>query len=114
MRRNIYVSLIVYILLSLVFVTSVSAAPARSGTSVIFYQDANYGGVASGGKAAGDYASLPGDVPNDWMSSLKIPSGWSVDAYSDGNFSGAVCTYTADTSWVGSACNDVMSSFKIH
>ncbi len=114
MRRNTIVLITLVLLLNLVFVSSASAAPASSGTSVIFYQDANYGGVASGGKAAGDYASLPGDVPNDWMSSLKVPSGWSVDAYADGNFGGAVCSYTADTSWVGSACNDVMSSFKIH
>ncbi len=114
MRRLMYVPLVFCVLFSLVFVSSAGAAPASSGTSVIFYQDANYGGTASGGKAAGDYASLPGDVPNDWMSSLKVPSGWSVDAYADGNFGGAVCSYTVDTSWVGSACNDVMSSFKIH
>ena len=81
---------------------------------VTFYQNSNYGGTASGLKAKGNYASLPGDVPNDWMSSLKVPAGWIVDAYADGNFTGAVCTYTADTSWVGTACNDVMSSFKIH
>ena len=95
-----------------------TATPTRtptpgSATGVIFYQDANYAGVASGMKAKGDYAVLPGDVPNDWMSSLRVPAGWIVDAYADGNFAGAVCTYTADTSWVGTACNDVMSSFRI-
>lgn len=83
-------------------------------TGVIFYQDVNFGGVASGSKAKGDYAVLPADIPNDWMSSLRVPAGWIVDAYADGGFAGAVCTYTADTSWVGTACNDVMSSFKIH
>src|SRR5258706_4429013 len=95
-----------------------TATPTRTRTptpapGVIFYQDANYGGAASGLKAKGDYASLPGDVPNDWMSSMKVPAGWIVDAYADGGFVGAVCTYTSDTSWVGAACNDVMSSFKI-
>lgn len=85
-----------------------------SASGVIFYQDINYGGVASAPKAIGDYASLPADVPNDWMSSLKVPAGWAVDAYADGNFGGTVCTFTADTSWVGTACNDSMSSFKIH
>ncbi len=84
-----------------------------SAVGVIFYQDINYGGVASGMKAKGDYATLPADIPNDWMSSLRVPAGWIVDAYADGNFAGAVCTYTADTSWVGSGCNDVMSSFRI-
>jgi hypothetical protein len=84
-----------------------------SPTGVTFYQDANYGGLASGMKAKGDYATMPADVPNDWMSSLRVPAGWIVDAYANGNFGGAVCTYTADTSWVGAACNDVMSSFRI-
>jgi hypothetical protein len=84
-----------------------------SAVGVIFYQDINYGGAASGMKAKGDFATLPADVPNDWMSSLRVPSGWIVDAYANSNFTGAVCTYTADTSWVGSGCNDVMSSFRI-
>jgi hypothetical protein len=79
-----------------------------------FFQDINYGGTASALYPKGDYASVPADVPNDWMSSLKVPSGWTVDTYADANFGGAVCTFTADTSWVGSSCNDTMSSFKIH
>jgi hypothetical protein len=83
-------------------------------SGVVFYQDINYGGAASVMLGKGDYPVLPASVPNDWMSSLRVPAGWIVDAYADGNFGGAVCTYTADTSWVGSACNDVMSSFKIH
>jgi hypothetical protein len=81
---------------------------------VTFYQDRNYGGSSSAAFVKGDYPVLPSTVPNDWMSSLRVPVGWTVDAYADGGFAGAVCTYTADTSWVGSACNDVMSSFKIH
>ncbi len=99
--------------------TPVGPTPTRTRTptpvaaGVIFYQDINFAGAASGLKAKGDYAVMPGDVPNDWMSSLRVPAGWIVDAYADGNFTGAVCTYTADTSWVGTACNDVMSSFRI-
>jgi len=91
---------------------------SRSGcggttTGVRFYQDANYGGASSGLKAKGSYGVLPSDVPNDWMSSLRVPAGWIVDAYEHGNFGGAVCTFTADTGWVGTACNDKMSSFRI-
>jgi non-reducing end alpha-L-arabinofuranosidase len=81
---------------------------------VVFYQDINYGGAASAPIAKGDYPALPAGVPNDWMSSLRVPAGWTVQAYADGGFGGAVCTYTADTSWVGAGCNDAMSSFKIH
>ena len=86
--------------------------PAPGG-GVIFYQDINYGGASSGVIAPGDYAVMPGSVPNDWMSSLRVPAGWIVDTYANANLSGAVCTFTADTSWVGTACNDVMSSFRI-
>jgi hypothetical protein len=87
---------------------------AYQWAGVTFYQDINYGGTATAAIAKGDYPSLPAGVPNDWASSLRVPVGWTVQAYADGNFGGAVCTYTADTSWVGTACNDVMSSFKIH
>jgi hypothetical protein len=85
-----------------------------SGTGVTFYQHANYGGAGSGPKGKGNYPSLPADVPNDWMSSLKVPAGWTVEAYEHGGFGGTTCTYRASTSWVGSGCNDKMSSFKIY
>jgi hypothetical protein len=84
------------------------------GTGVVFYQDINFGGSASGAKARGNYASLPGDIPNDWMSSLRIPAGWTVQAYEHINYGGAVCTFTGNTAWVGSGCNDKMSSFRIY
>ena len=83
-------------------------------TGVTFFQHINYGGAASGVKARGNYATLPGDVPNDWMSSLRVPAGWTVEAYEHINFGGAVCTYRGDTAWVGSGCNDKMSSFRIY
>jgi V8-like Glu-specific endopeptidase len=85
-----------------------------AGEGVTFYQDINYGGAASAAKGKGSYASLPGDVPNDWMSSLRVPAGWTVQAYEHGDFGGAICTFTSSTSWVGSGCNDKMSSFKIY
>ncbi len=83
-------------------------------SGVIFYQDADYGGAASPVIAKGNYSSLPSGVPNDWMSSLKIPSGWTVEVYEHGGFGGTKWTFTADTPWVGSDCNDKMSSIKIY
>jgi hypothetical protein len=90
-------------------------SPVGGGGSpgVTFYQDINFGGLASLVKGPGDYPALPADIPNDWMSSLRIPAGWRVDAFNDGNFGGNVCTFTADTPRVGAGCNDVMSSFRI-
>ena len=87
---------------------------AGAASGVTFYQDINYGGAVSPVMAKGNYAVLPAGIPNDWMSSLKVPTGWTVQAYSDGGFAGAICTFTANTSWVGAGCNDVMSSFKIY
>ena len=51
--------------------------------------------------------------PNDWMSSLRVPSGWTVIVYQNDNFTGTSWTFTADSNWVGSACNDKMTSCKI-
>jgi len=52
-------------------------------------------------------------IPDNWMSSLKVPSGWTVEVYQNDNFAGTKWTYTIDTSWVGTNANDQMSSVKI-
>ena len=88
-------------------------ATVAGAVGVTFFQDINFGGSFSAPKGKGDYATLPADVPNDWVSSLKIPAGWVVDAYPDGNFGGTPCTFTSDTASVGSSCNDSLSSFRI-
>lgn len=83
---------------------------------VIFYQDSNYGGTASQTLAKGDYtlAQLNANgVPNEWMTSLKVPSGWTVIVYQNDNFGGTSWTFTTDTPNVGSACNDQMTSCRI-
>lgn len=89
-------------------------ATLAGAVGVAFFQDINFGGSYSAPKAKGDYPSLPADIPNDWVSSLKIPAGWTVDAYPDGNFGGTPCTFTSDTAWVGTGCNDTFSSFRVH
>ena len=87
--------------------------PATNG--VIFYADINYGGTAIT-LGAGNYTlsqlNAKG-IPNDWMSSLKVPDGWTVEVYENDNFGGTKWTYTSSSSWVGSAVNDKMSSVKI-
>ena len=81
---------------------------------VTFFQNQNYSGEASPTFAKGNYSSLPAGLPNDWMTSLKIPPGWTVEVYADGGFAGTKWTFTADNPLVGSDCNDKMSSFKIY
>ncbi|MBS0027646.1 EndoS/ChiA family endoglycosidase [Chitinophaga sp. 22321] len=88
-------------------------------TGVVFYQDSNYGGAASQLLAKGNYtlSQLQAKgVVNDWASSVKIPSGWTVIMYADDNFSGTSWTLTADNSWFGGlspTANDKISSVKI-
>lgn len=81
-----------------------------------FYQDINYGGtgIALG---SGNYTLSQlnaNGIPNDWMSSLKVASGWTVEVYENDNFGGTKWTYTANSSWVGNDVNDKMSSVKIY
>lgn len=82
----------------------------------IFYQDANYGGTAvmlSKGNYTLSQLSALG-IPNDWMSSLKVLNGCTVEVYENDNFTGTLWKFTADTSYVGAEANDKMTSVKIY
>ena len=91
--------------------------PASAG--VVFYQNINYGGASSlpfpkGNYIISNFATY--NMVNDWASSVKIPTGWTVTIYSNNNYSGTSWTLTADNSWLGAlspSANDVISSFKI-
>lgn len=88
--------------------------PATNG--VTFYADINYGGKAVT-LGVGNYTLSQLNargIPNDWMSSLKVPSGWTVEVYENDNFGGTKWTYTSSSSWVGNTVNDKMSSVKIY
>ncbi len=87
-----------------------------AGTGVVFYKDDNFNGPASQVLGKGTYTMMQLSamgVPNDWMTSLKVPSGWRVTVYQDWNFTGTSWIFTGDTGNVGSACNDQMSSCVI-
>ncbi|WP_044477236.1 carbohydrate-binding protein [Paenibacillus antibioticophila] len=94
--------------------TPPTTPPATNG--VTFYADINYGGKAVT-LGVGNYTlsqlNAKG-IPNDWMSSLKVPSGWTVEVYQHDNFGGTKWTFTSSSSWVGNTINDKMSSVKIY
>lgn len=59
-----------------------------------------------------DLSSLT--VGNDSLSSLSIPSGWSVTLYEDSGFSGSTYTLTAsDNNLIGEGWNDRASSIRV-
>jgi predicted alpha-1,6-mannanase (GH76 family) len=85
-------------------------------TGVIFYKDSNYGGARGQTLAKGTYtmAQLGAKgIPNDWASSLRVPPGWTVTIYQNDNLTGTSWNFTSDTSYVGSAANDQMTSVRI-
>jgi alpha-L-fucosidase 2 len=86
-----------------------------SSSGVTFYQDTNFGGTAVT-LGAGSYSTAQmtaAGVPNNWVSSLRIPTGYTVVAY-DGDLSGTSWTYTSDNAnFVTSGNNDQVSSFVI-
>jgi hypothetical protein len=84
-------------------------------TGATFYQDINYGGTAvTLGPGNYNLSQLnAAGIPNDWMSSLKVSAGYTVEVYQHDNFAGTKSTYTSDISFVGANFNDTMSSVKI-
>ncbi|MEU8922463.1 peptidase inhibitor family I36 protein [Kitasatospora sp. NPDC048545] len=86
--------------------------PKPAGQPAI-YADRNFSG-ASMTLQAGTYdLTKPGAVGNDSISSVKVPSGWTVTLYADTGLQGASKAFTSDTAYVGDDFNDVASSIKV-
>ncbi|MBC8059166.1 MAG: peptidase inhibitor family I36 protein, partial [Clostridiaceae bacterium] len=84
--------------------------------AAMFYIDANYGGT-SVALQPGSYTMAQmnaAGIPNDWMSSLKVPKGWTVEVYQHHDFTGTKWTYTSDSPLISSDANNQMSSVKIY
>ncbi|MES2454538.1 MAG: endo-beta-N-acetylglucosaminidase H [Bacteroidota bacterium] len=88
-------------------------------TGVNFYQHANYGGVTTNGIPKGTYTLSQlqnyGFI-NDWASSVKIPSGWTVTMYYDNNFLGTSWVLNGNNSnftTLSPNANDLVTSVKI-
>lgn len=89
------------------------------GTGVRFFADANYGGYGTGIIPKGTYTLTQLEkfgFVNDWASSIKIPSGWTVTMYADNNSTGQSWTLTSNNSnftAISPNANDLVTSVKI-
>lgn len=96
--------------------TTTTAATTKAETGVVYiYQDINYGGrVAALNEGRYNLAALEAKgFKNDDLSSLKVQSGYEAILYTNDNFQGETRVIKADTSWIGSDFNDVMSSIVV-
>ena len=89
---------------------------SSGGSRPTFYPNASYGGtgVALG---AGSYSisqMQAAGIANDSVSSIQVPSGYTVVAYGDGDFTGPSWTFTASNANLSATGNDnTISSFVI-
>ena len=80
---------------------------------VFLFSDCYFGGNSqSFGTGKYNYHQL-GPIGNDQLSSLRIPSGWTVTVYADANYLGASETYSSDIDCLNSVYNDKVSSMWI-
>lgn len=85
-------------------------SPSPHTGNVVVYDDSQYRG-ASQALGIGQYDW--GQIKNDSISSLKVPTGMKVTLYSDTRFGGKSKMFTADTPYVGDDFNDITSSIII-
>lgn len=85
------------------------------GAGVTMYTDANFGGDAVT-FGIGEYAMADmqnAGIPNDAISSIKVPLGYKLTIFKDNHFGGDAEVYSSDSSFVGDAWNDQVTSFII-
>ena len=84
-------------------------------TNPTFYADTNFAGTGVS-LGVGTYTTAQmtaAGVPNNWVSSIRVPSGFTVQAY-DGDLTGTSWTYSADNAnLVNTGNNDLISSIRI-
>jgi enterochelin esterase-like enzyme len=91
--------------------------PPVPGDGVVFYQEFNYGGAAGQALGEGSYTLsqlAAKGVINDWASSVRVPSGYTVTMYQHDDFTGESWTLTSDTPEFGSlGADNLVSSVQI-
>lgn len=81
-------------------------------SKVTLYEHGSYGGVSKQ-LGLGSYNVGELGIPNDSLSSMKIPSGMRVTLYEHENFRGRTKVFTSDTTYVGDDFNDLTSAILI-
>ena len=91
----------------------VAPMPATSGITV--YGDGWFGGEATVlDRGSYDVADMGArGIPNDWLSSIRVPAGYRVTVYPHSPFEGTPTVYTQDIDFVGAALNDTASSIVV-
>jgi transglycosylase-like protein with SLT domain len=79
---------------------------------VTVFVDANFQGANAGlGTGRYDWGQL--GIPNDSLSSLRVPAGLVATLYENTHFAGRSKTFTRDASYVGDDFNDITSSIVV-
>ncbi|GAA1522386.1 glycoside hydrolase family 71/99-like protein [Kribbella lupini] len=93
--------------------------PAQGSGGVIFYEHVDYLGTAGAALAKGNYTRAQlqaAGVQDNWASSVRIPSGWTVTAYAEDSFGGQSWTWTSNTpnfTTLSPNANDHLTSCRI-
>lgn len=94
--------------------SSIKVTYKGTANGVTFYEHSNYGGwEVTLGAGTYNYSDMIGaGIKNDAISSVKVPSGYTVTLYEHSNFGGASKTLTGNST-LSSDFNDEASSIKI-
>jgi hypothetical protein len=84
----------------------------NSGGGVTLYADCNFRG-SSNTLRTGYYGPNSLGIGNDALSSLRVPSGYSITIYENGSFNGSQTTYSSDMYCLPTWWNDKVSSVYI-
>lgn len=85
----------------------------------MFFEHVDYLGVAGAALAKGNYTRAQlqaAGVHDNWASSVRIPSGWTVTAYAEDNFGGQSWTWSSNTpnfTTLSPNANDHLTSCRI-
>jgi hypothetical protein len=80
---------------------------------VTLFSDCNYQGARKS-FAEGEYRIEEIGIGNDAASSIRVPYGWSVTVYENGDFGGKKQLYSTDIPCLGNGWNDEISSIRVN